>query len=119
MGLAERQNPHAKKTEVVLPPDVKDRFERPIGPGDTVHADLPADGLWDVEGVAPNMDPRQPPNTVRVELVRRQLVLAPAHQALVQFLRVRTASEAGRPAPTRMVEVLRPPRSWWQRVLGR
>lgn len=119
MGHAERLNPMSKHTEVTLPADLKDRLGRNVHEGDTVAFDAPPSALlWDVEHLGRDMDPRAPLNQMRLRLVSRTELIAPAHSGLVQVVRVRTAEEAGKKTAPRIVEIGPPTkRSWWRRML--
>jgi hypothetical protein len=115
MGSMERLNPQARKTTQAVPVAALDSLGRSLVEGDVVLLKDTAGMLWNVTGVHAEVDPRQPPNLVRVELVARRALRVRAG-SIVDLVRVRSAEEAGTPAAEQ--EFFPPRRRWWQRALG-
>lgn len=116
MGTMERLNPQARKTTQAVPVVALDSLGRSLTQGDVVLLKDTAGMLWNVTGVHAEVDPRQPPNLVRVELVARRGLRVRAGAVLGDLVRVRTAEETG--AAAAVQEFLPARRSWWKRALG-
>jgi hypothetical protein len=116
VGYGERINGQGRKTTQSLPVEARDSYDRALAEGDVVLMKDTAGMPWNVVKVQPEVDPHLPPNVVRLELVAKRALQVRAGQRL-DVVRVRTAAEAGLPAPElQFFEARRP---WWQRWLRR
>lgn len=93
-----KTNPFARGTAVIRPARVKDGFGRELKVGDQVALTTSGLVLFDVQEIAPNLDPGAPPNLMRVVLTAGFPMLVASDQPVREVLRVATAEELGRVA---------------------
>jgi hypothetical protein len=88
-------NPFAFGTGIRRPPQTRDRYGRPLAPGDEVILVRPDPSQYVVSDVVPNLGPGAQPNTVRVVLVATASFIVPADTPVVNLLLIRRAEERG------------------------
>lgn len=91
-----RHNPHAKGTTIINMPTVaRDAYGRSLQEGDEVIvAQFKIESpRMVVAGIAPNLHPQSPPNTIRIILTASITVVAPANGPAGELLRVLTKRE--------------------------
>jgi len=91
-----KANPFARGTAVIRPARVKDGFGRELKVGDQVTLTSSGVVLFNVQEIAPNLDPGAPPNLMRVVLTAGFPMLVASDQPVREVLRVATAEELGR-----------------------
>lgn len=94
-----KTNPFGRGTTVIRPARVKDGFGRALKVGDQVTLTSSGVILFNVQEIAPNLDPGAPPNLMRVVLTAGFPMLVASDQPVREVLRVATAEELGRVAP--------------------
>jgi len=75
----------------------RDHRGRPLQIGDEILLNTQGPIFYRVIGLAPVLDPKAPPNLVRIEVAAAVHFIAPKGSVNKEFIRVRTVEEAGMP----------------------
>jgi hypothetical protein len=92
-------NPFARRTNVVLPEQLRDAFGRVLAVGDHCALHLPQLPLFRVSQIAPVFDPKLPPNLMDITVQCVLKFRAARDEAITEFSRVLTAEERPTPPP--------------------
>lgn len=104
MGSQSRLNPFGKDTTVHLPATVRDAYMRELSVGDLVQVHGPLPVGYEIESIAPVVDPSQPPNLMVVTVRTRMRFMAQRDQGNQEFIRVMDRDEVAARRPPQVEE---------------